>query len=135
MKTALCAIVAILFAVPAFAQVPPIVNPTTIQFTASADHDAVQSGLPVVSKYTVDVMSASAPTGTVWKTVDLGKPTPVSGQISFAGMGTALSTLNPGSYVAVVKAEGPGGVTASVPSDPFQVAIKAPAAPGKPVWK
>jgi hypothetical protein len=88
-----------------------------------------------VAKYTVDILSASAPTGTVWKTVDLGKPTPVSGKITVSSLGAVLSTLNAGSYVAIVKAEGPGGVTVSVASDPFQIAIKAPAAPGKPAWK
>ncbi len=134
MRTALCAIVALLFAVPVTAQVP-VVNPNTIEFNASVDHDALSNGTAVLTKYTVSILAAAQPTGTVWKVIDLGKPTPVSGKITFTGLAASLADMNPGSYVAVVKAEGPGGVSASVASDPFQVAIRAPGVPGKPVLK
>jgi len=51
-------------------------------------------------------------------TRDLGKPTPVSGEIS-ANISTLVDPLPAGSYYAVVRASGPGGTTASAPSATF----------------
>jgi hypothetical protein len=51
-------------------------------------------------------------------TRDLGKPTPVSGDIS-VNISTLVDPLPAGSYYAVVRASGPGGTTASAPSGAF----------------
>lgn len=130
----LLACVLSLLALPAFAQTPPIVNPSGVEFAASTDHDTVANGVALVAKYTLAISTVAAP-AVIVKTVDLGKPAPVAGKVTFTGLAPVIAALTAGDYVAVVSAEGPGGVTASVPSDPFSVRPKAPAAPGKPVWK
>lgn len=134
MKAVFLAVVLCLCAVPALAQVPPATNPSGVEFGPSADHDAVANGQPVLTKYTLDIATQAAPTVVV-KSVDLGKPAIVNGTIAYTGLAAAYATLPAGTYVAVIKAEGPGGVSAGVTSDPFLVKPRAPAAPGKPVWK
>lgn len=134
MKTLRLVILLCLAAVPALAQVPPVVNPGGVSFTASPDHDAVANGIPVVARYTLDIATVAAPTVAV-KTVDMGKPTPVSGTVTFSGLATVTAALPVGDYVGVVKAEGPGGVSAGAVSDPFSLKPRAPAAPGKAVWR
>ncbi len=133
MKTWMLALALCLSAVSAQAQVPPVVNPTAVEFTPSADDSVIQNGTPVVTRYTMDIATVAAPTVVV-RTVDFGKPAVVNGKIT-PNISATIAALPVGDYIAIVKAEGPGGVTASVPSDPFAVRPKAPGAPGKAVWK
>jgi hypothetical protein len=109
------ALVALLFvATPALAQSAPVLNPTTIIFTASTDHATTLSGTPVVTRYTLDVYD-----GTVLvRSTDLGKPTPnASNDITVP---LAQGTLSKNQiYTAYVVVIGPGGsarsATASAP--------------------
>ncbi len=88
-------------------------NPTTLVFTASADHATN------VTSYTVAIYRSADPvTGSPVATRDLGKPTPVSGDIS-ANISTLVDPLPAGTYKAVVRAVGSGGTTASTPSPNF----------------
>lgn len=114
-------------------QVPAIVNPNGVSFPASPDHAVTENGVSLVTRYTLDISSTTAPT-VVAKSVDLGKPTPVAGNIVYSQMATVRATLPSGSYTAIAYAEGPGGRTGSVASDPFSVAPRAAGAAGKPVW-
>ena len=102
----------------------------TATFAASADHATLDSGVPRLSSYALQVTPQG---GSALPEIDLGKPTPVSGTISASP--AALQTLAPGTYTAVVFAIGPGGRTGSVPSDSFAVATPAPAPAGKPSIK
>jgi len=87
--------------------------PTTLVFTASADHATD------VTSYTVAIYRSADPvTGSPVATRDLGKPTPVNGDIS-AIISTLVDPLPAGIYKAVVRAVGPGGTTASTPSSNF----------------
>ncbi len=122
-----------LCAVSVQAQVPPVVNPSAVEFAPSADDSAIQNGVPVVSKYTMDIATVAAPTVVV-KTVDFGRPAVVNGKITPSIVATVAS-LPVGDYIAIIKAEGPGGVSAGLVSDPFAVRPRTPAAPGKPLWK
>jgi hypothetical protein len=88
-------------------------RPTTVVFTASADHSTN------VTSYTVAIYRAADPvTASPVATRDLGKPTPSSGDIS-VNISTLVDPLPAGSYKAVVRAIGPGGTTASSPSANF----------------
>jgi hypothetical protein len=85
----------------------------TLVFTASADHDTG------VSSYTVAVYRASDPvTASPVATRDIGKPTPVNGDIT-VDISTLVSPLPAGSYYVVVRAVGPGGTSSSSPSPTF----------------
>ena len=48
----------------------------------------------------------------------IGKPTPVSGEIT-VDISTLVNPLSAGTYKAVVRALGPGGTSASAPSPTF----------------
>ena len=88
-------------------------QPTTLVFTASADHATN------VTSYTVAIYRSADPvTGSPVATRDLGKPTPVSGDIS-VNISTLVDPLPAGTYKSVVRAVGPGGTTASAPSSNF----------------
>jgi regulation of enolase protein 1 (concanavalin A-like superfamily) len=88
-------------------------SPTTLIFTASADHSTN------VSSYTVALYrSTDAVTASPVATRDLGKPTPVSGDIT-VDISTLVNPLPSGSYKAVVRATGSGGTTASAASSTF----------------
>ena len=63
-------------------------------------------------------LGADPVTATPVATRDIGKPTPVSGDIS-VNISTLVDPLPAGSYYAVVRASGPGGTTASAPSATF----------------
>jgi hypothetical protein len=51
-------------------------------------------------------------------TSDIGKPTPVNGDIT-VNISPIIAPLPSGSYKVVVRATGPGGTTASAPSPNF----------------
>jgi len=107
-----------------------LVNPTTADFDASSDHAVILNTVALVTKYWIDVYKPDATLGT---SIDLGKPTPVAGKITFTGLVTAMSTLPPAAgYFAKVAAEGPGGRSASAASALFTVAVRAPVPPASP---
>lgn len=115
-------------------QVPPIVNPNGVKFPASPDDAVVENGVRVVTGYKLDLSNTTTPT-VVTKTVDVGQPALVAGQVVFSQLAAVRATLPVGNYTAVAYAEGPGGRTVmSVISDPFTVAARVATAPGKPVW-
>jgi hypothetical protein len=107
---------------PVAAQVPPVVDLAGVEFLPSPDHDAVTDG---VVRYRLDLATPTTPP-TVAQTIDLGKPPIVAGKITVA-FPAAVTSLAPGTYVAIVTAEGLRGASASLPSDPFTV---GPADPG-----
>ena len=107
-----------------------IVNPTKVDFPASADHAVTFGGVDVVTKYELVIARQSLPAVPV-STTDLGKPTPAAGVISVPLPG---GLPNNTVLLATVRTVGPGGSTPSVASDPFGV-VGAPAAAGKPIPK
>jgi hypothetical protein len=113
------------------------VNPRGIQFDASLDHDAIANGVPLLTRYALDIYAGATPAATAVPitTASLGKPAPVSGVIAFMGVPTITASLSQGTYVAKVCAEGGGGRNCSVFTDPFDLTPPAPQAPGsKPTW-
>lgn len=105
-----------------------IVNPASVEFTPSVDHNVIENTVAVLTRYDLEIYT---PTGTVpVKTVDLGKPTPNGANlIIYAGLRAALVTVAPGDYVAKVASVGSGGTSRSVASNPFTVALRSPVAP------
>ena len=88
-------------------------TPTRVVFTASADHATN------VTSYTVAIYRGADPvTASPVATRDIGKPTPVGGDIT-VDISTLVNPLPAGTYKAVVRASGPGGTTASAPSPTF----------------
>jgi hypothetical protein len=89
----------------------PVTAPTTLVFTASADHATS------VTSYTVEFFAAgtSSATGTPVRTQNVGKPAPVNGEIT-VDIQTAVQALPAGKYYITVSATGPGGSTRSAPS-------------------
>ena len=88
-------------------------TPTTVVFNPSPDHATL------VSSYSVALYRASDPvTATPVATKNIGKPSPVNGEIS-ASITDIVTPLPSGSYYAVVTAIGSGGSAQSTPSPPF----------------
>jgi hypothetical protein len=88
-------------------------TPTTLVFTASADHASL------VTSYSVALFrSGTSPTSTPVVTKNLGKPSPVNNEISVV-ISDIVNPLSSGSYYAVVTAIGSGGSSASSPSADF----------------
>jgi regulation of enolase protein 1 (concanavalin A-like superfamily) len=81
-------------------------TPTTIIFTASADHNS-----SLVSSYLFEVFANGADpnTATPVASSDLGKPTPGANNDITVNRASFFSSLAPGTYVATVSAMGPGG--------------------------
>ena len=72
-----------------------------------------------MTSYTVAIYRGADPvTASPVATRDLGKPTPVAGEIT-VDISTLVNPLPAGTYKAVVRASGPGGTTASAPSATF----------------
>lgn len=129
----------LLLAATATAQ--PVLNPSTIIFQASGDHDAVEpiTGQPMVAMYRFEVIEDGA-AGPV-TSVDLGKPSPLTApdpETPGAAVGdivakpAVLLALPVGKrFTARVVAVGPSGEGTSAPSDPFGRALP-PARPPKP---
>jgi len=117
----------------AFAQVPPVINPTGLTFTASPDQGkALPDGTKAVTSYAVRIEVVNAPGITV-ASADVGLPTPDASNTIQVTV-PAFATLGFGQYLVHVAAIGPGGEGVSAPSDPFDVVTK-PAAAGKPTVK
>jgi hypothetical protein len=106
-----------------------VINPTTVLFIASADHNATVTvagqTVPVLTRYELRIFleGAAAPV----TTVDLGKPTP-NAQNEVRMTPGELVGLPLGAYTARVAAIGPAGESVSDPSNPF-ARVRAPAAP------
>lgn len=113
-----------------FAQGP--VNPNTVTFT-SVDHNVVENGTPVVSRYIIEVLPQGSTT--VAATRDIGKPALTGSEVVYNQLASIRTTLPPGNYVLRVVAEGEGGRAVSPNSDPFTVAQRAPTAPAKPLTR
>jgi hypothetical protein len=121
----------VLIALPATAQTPAVINPNTVSFTPSADHDALLEGVPMVTRY--DLQISLEVSGTVLTTTDIGKPTPVNNLISITNP-IWFAPLTPRTrYVAHVIAVGPTGAGVSDPSGPFLNADH-PGKPGVPTF-
>lgn len=105
----------VLLGAPAFAQTTTVLNPSTVIFTASPDHNATIGGTAVVSNYVLEVYDGT----TLVRSTDLGKPTPnASNDISapLTNAGLAKNKV----YTAFVVAVGPGGSARSATgSSPF----------------
>ncbi len=89
-------------------------TPTRLVFTASADHATNVTSYTVAIYRDADVITTASPVATR----DIGKPTPVGGDIT-VDISTLVNPLPAGTYKAVVRASGPGGTTASAPSPTF----------------
>jgi hypothetical protein len=95
------------------AAAPLPATPTSVAFTASPDHNTL------VTSYSVAIFRGSDPlTATPAATRNLGKPTPVNGEIT-VDISDIVYPLATGSYYAVVSAVGSGGSSASAPSPTF----------------
>jgi regulation of enolase protein 1 (concanavalin A-like superfamily) len=93
---------------------PPSQVPHSVVFDPSSNHDTS------VNSYVVEFFPSGADTATATpsRTQDVGKPTPVSGEIS-VDVATTIQALPAGTYVSTVRATGPGGTARSAPSQPF----------------
>lgn len=120
MRKTLLILAFVLLPVTALAQTVTV-NPSAVQFVASDDHDAVAlDGSALVSRYDLRVyLQATGITGTPLKTVNLGKPTPVSGSIVVTDSALFAGLAQNVVYVATVAAIGPDGAAESTPSNPF----------------
>lgn len=105
-------------------------------FTASTEHNVIFNNATVVARYDLRILDAQ---GGNLATVNLGKPAPAA-PVAPATTGditvnlSALPAYNALARVMVtmvVDAVGPGGVTASLPSAPFDHQTP-PAATGQP---
>ncbi len=106
-------------------------NPSLAVFDASADHNTVAFGAPLVSNYAVEFWLAGA-TAPV-QTTSVGKPTPDSQNLITVDLKTLSRPISlAGTYSIKVSAVGPGGTAASPASVPFKLAAAAPAAPQNP---
>lgn len=106
-----------------------VVNPTTIEFDPSPDHDRLAlDNQPLVTRYDLEIYLQSSPATPVL-TLALGKPTPVSGKITIVNPALFNVPLQNTPYVVRVTAVGPTGVGRSEPSGPFGQE-GPPAAPG-----
>jgi hypothetical protein len=107
----------VLFAVVLAAAAPvaaqSVVNPSLAEFTPSADHDAVANGVPVVTRYELEIFQQGQTSAV--RTIGLGKPAPAADgkiRVDFANLLTSPLTAGV-VYTADVVAVGPGGRAAS----------------------
>src|SRR5262245_2445905 len=95
------------------------VNPTTVEFNPSADHDVTLSnGMPAVSRYDLEfyIPGAASP----FQVNSLGKPTPAGGVIRLLLSSVLTAFPSPGIvYESTVTAVGPGGSGRSTRSNTF----------------
>lgn len=124
----------VLFANAAQAQTV-IINPatSTMQFTASPDHNVLVGGTAVVTGYKAVYCLLATPTQ-CQAPIDLGKPTPDANNV-IALSGVFSTVIKNTEYVAQVYATGPGGDgVPSAASNPFAL-IGSPRSPGTPIIK
>jgi hypothetical protein len=89
----------------------PVPTPRLLMFTASSDDS-------LVAFYQLEIFTSDNQSGSAVLTLNLGKPTPVNGEIT-VDVTNAILGLPAGSYVAVVQAVGTGGTSSSTPSPSF----------------
>lgn len=121
-------IVFVTLAAPTHVAAQTVIDATTAEFQASADHSATSSdGTPLVSSYRLQIFPTGSSTPSY--SIDIGKPDPDSaGLIRFPFLSRLTTPLVPGTiYEARVSAVGPGGTSASLVSNPFT--SSAPCAP------
>ena len=89
-------------------------SPRGIIFDASTDHDTI------VTSYRVEFFTAGSDTNTSTPIIthDIGKPSPINGEIE-VDVAAIVEALPPGNYVTIVSATGLGGTTRSAPSPAF----------------
>ena len=91
----------------------PVPKGSLLIFVPSADHSRN------VSSYTLAIYRSSDPlTATPLRTVNVGKPAPVAGEIE-VDITSVIATLGPGTYKGVVTAHNAAGSAASLPSPSF----------------
>jgi hypothetical protein len=120
-------IVLVTLALPTPAAAQTVIDATTAEFQASADHSASSEGTPLVSSYLLQIFPTGSTTPS--HSIDIGKPNPDgAGLIRFEFLSRLTTPLVPGTiYEARVSAVGPGGTSASLVSNPFTTS--APCAP------
>lgn len=112
---------------PSFVFAQPVVNPTKVEFQASADHDVMMNSVAILTNYELRIYPIDSTVAT--RILNLNKPTPdASGKIVVSIVST-IESLPVGNYFSVLAAKGPGGEGVTPPSNPFQVTVRAPAAP------
>ena len=96
-----------------------VVDARRVEFTPSSDHNAVSNGVPVLTRYRLQIYVAGSTTVTA--SVDLGKPAPgTDGMIRLDFMSLMTTPLSMGvTYESRVAAEGPGGTTTTSLSNQF----------------
>jgi hypothetical protein len=103
-----------------------VVDPRYVEFNPSPDHNTLASdGSPLVSRYWLSLYPAGSTTA--FATVDMGKPAPGTGgiiRVDFLPLLTTAPTSGV-TYDARVTAVGPGGATASSPSNTFSFSAPA----------
>jgi all-beta uncharacterized protein/BACON domain-containing protein len=112
-------VVLVIFSAAA-ASAQPLADPNFLEFTVSADHDAVdENGQPLVLRYDLFlyVIGATSPQ----RVVSIGKPTPDAAGAVRIALGAILSPLPVGgtTYEMRIAAVGPGGSAESAPSNDF----------------
>lgn len=128
-----CLLASLALTVAASAEVgAQVINPTRVEFTVSADHNATVLGQPAVTRYDLRVYLPGA--AQPMTTADLGKPVAADGATVSIERQAVFVALPLGEYVARVAAVGPGGEGVSDPTVPFG-RITAPSAPTQPALK
>jgi hypothetical protein len=96
-----------------------VVDPRYVEFNASPDHNAVVSGIPIVTGYSLTIYPVGSPNA--FATLSLGKPTPNSSNVIRVDFLPLLDVLpTPGLlFEARVSATGPGGAGNSTVSNSF----------------
>ena len=123
MKKLLCIlsvlIVILTLAAPVAAQT--VVNPTTVVFTASADHATLGlDGQPLVTNYELRIYVQTPLGQTPAFVSDIGKPTPGAANVISVLNAAWFTGLTPNvKYIARVVAIGPTGEGVSNDSNPF----------------
>ena len=111
---------------PVLARAQAVVDPTTTEFNPSADHDALDDGVPIVSGYDLGFYQIGATQP--FQTMSLGKPNPdPDGKIRVVFTGLMGAVPTPGiNYEAKVSAVGPGGTATSTASNIFSFSAPPP---------
>jgi hypothetical protein len=108
------------------ARAQAVVDPTTVEFNPSADHDALNDGVPIVSSYELGFYQVGATEP--FQVMSLGKSDPdPDGKIRVVFTGLMGTVPTPGiNYEARVSAVGPGGVGTSDTSNAFSFSEPPP---------
>lgn len=123
MKSLLLSILLVLSAAVASAQtVPPITNPTAVQFTVSSDH-------ALIDHYELDILR---PDKTALQTLNLGKPTPDATGVCVAPLNVQPVAFGTGYSVQLrAVAIGPDGPVSSANAPSDNTFDRKPGGPGK----